>query len=111
MVASLRDAQTISRHEKIDYLVRRFHDMAASPELRGKLHEYFWRLTIDQSVPHFSITSGTKPVSDDNLVHVREALERAEGRRLESLFEFISSIPEPVGRRSETPQLGEARPA
>lgn len=95
----------------MNYLVGMFNSMAASPELRGKLHEYFWRLDIDQSVQHYPITAGTKPVSDDDIAHVRQALEEADEKRLNGLFEAISRIPMPVGRRHEAPHARTASTA
>ncbi len=105
------DAQAAARREKVNYLVEKFISMATSPELRVKLHEYFWRLDIDPSVQHYSITAGTKPVSDDDIAHVRQALANADEKGLNGLFEIISRIPMPIGMRREAPHARTASTA
>lgn len=102
MMSDARAVQTVSREERITELVVRFHSMAGDPEQRPRLHTYFYVLDIDHSVPGFAIMHGTKPVSDDDLAHVRDALGMADDDTLGRLYS-ATSVPAQVGIRSEGP--------
>ncbi len=95
-------AQETGRQRKIDELVDRFQDMAAShnSEQRNALHLYFLSLDIDHSVPDYPITNGIRPVGEEDLAHVRQALERAGASTLDMLY-AATSTPRPIERRSE----------